>query len=161
MNRTGSWGRLMFVQPRTSGKADATVPAKRLQSASFVSPNLRMDAMGPHVCATTPMDAMGPHVWNTTATGMDAIRPCTQTASQLLPATSLLRVDAIRPPTLCWHIHAWTLYVYTLSRYASTKSGRKFVTTKRFIHDYMDHRSQVQGKTSPTARAAPARPPKR
>ena len=149
-------GRLMFVQPRTSGKADATVPAKRLQSASFVTPNLHMDAMGPHVCVATPMDAMGPHVCvatptdamgphvgNTTATGMDAIRPCTQTASQLLPATRLLRVDAIRPPTLCWHIHAWTLYVHSLSRYASTKSGRKFVTTKRFIHDYMDHRSQV------------------
>ena len=67
-----------------------------------------MDAMGPHACATTPMDAMGPHVYIATAIGMDAIRPCT------LPQVSYYRlpiyhgVDAIRPPTLCWYIHAWT-----------------------------------------------------
>ena len=138
----------MFVQSRTSGKADATVPAKRLQSASFVISNRRMDAMGPHACATTPMDAMGPHVYIATAIGMDAIRPCT------LPQVSYYRlpiyhgVDAIRPPTLCWYIHAWTLYVHSISRYASPRSRRKFVTTERSIHfcDHMDHRSPIIGQ---------------
>ena len=111
MNRMGSWGRLMFVQTRTSGKADATVPAKRLQSASFVLPNRRMDAMGPHTCISAPMDAMGSHVRTVPTTGMDAIRPCTQsqpatTSYQLTtggryPSTHLMsthaRMDAIRP----------------------------------------------------------------